>query len=245
MRKSSVPSSTGRLCVERVVQHADIPVPFSALRRCTEREVQHSDWPRIILLAGITNLQWEEVTTPASTPLTTPSPTPESAEATASPSPGPTCAFDVISGDCGATYSCITSPNYTENSAPEGSCVIKLAYCQNYSGSTGPVCVEAEGGISCFSDGAGREKGSSIYADTPAPNPPPPPSSTSHIVVADGECDVVVAVRPRTHSDLIPWAQKIEFESCKYMKKRPDSALLQKKRRNNSSEGDFFRNVLG
>ena len=22
-------------------------------------------------------------------------------------------------------------------------------------------------------------------------------------------------VRPRTHSDLIPWAQKIEFESCK------------------------------
>ena len=35
-------------------------------------------------------------------------------------------------------------------------------------------------------------------------------------------------VRPRTHSDLIPWAQKIEFESCKYLKKRPDSALLKK-----------------
>ena len=28
----------------------------------------------------------------------------------------------------GATYSCITSPNYTENYAPEGSCVIKLAF---------------------------------------------------------------------------------------------------------------------
>ena len=67
------------------------------------------------------------ITPPASTPLTTPSPTPESAEATASPTPGPTCSFDVIPGDCGATYSCITSPNYMENYAPEGSCVIKIA----------------------------------------------------------------------------------------------------------------------
>ena len=68
-----------------------------------------------------------------------------------------------ISGDCGATYSCITSPYYTENYAPEGSRVIKLASltldvkdfktevfwdtmvvnCQNYSRSTGPVGVEA------------------------------------------------------------------------------------------------------
>ena len=151
-------------------------MPFSTLRRCFEREVQHADWPRTILLVEITNLQWEEVTTPASTPLTTPSPTPESAEATASPTPGPTCAFDVISGDCGATYSCITSPNYMENYAPEGGCDIKLASLsldvkdletevlwdtmvvnfQNYSGSTGPVVVEADGGISRFSDGAGR-----------------------------------------------------------------------------------------
>ena len=64
----------------------------------------------------------------------------------------------MISGDCGATYPCITSPNYTENYAPEGSCVIKLASLtldvkdfetevlwetmvvnsQNYSGSPGP-----------------------------------------------------------------------------------------------------------
>ena len=34
---------TARRCVERVAQHADIPVPFPALRRCTEREVQHAD----------------------------------------------------------------------------------------------------------------------------------------------------------------------------------------------------------
>ena len=71
-------------------------------------------WPRTILLAGITNLQWEEVTTPAPTPLTTPSPTPEPAEATASPTPSPTCVFDLISGDGGAICSCITSPNYPE-----------------------------------------------------------------------------------------------------------------------------------
>ena len=34
---------TARRCVERVAQHADIPVPFPALRRCTERDVQHAD----------------------------------------------------------------------------------------------------------------------------------------------------------------------------------------------------------
>ena len=28
-------------------------------------------------------------------------------------------------------------------------------------------------------------------------------------------CGEIDTVRPRTHSDLIPWAQKIEFESCK------------------------------
>ena len=72
-------------------------------------------------------LQWEEVTTPASTPLQHHRPRQSPLQATASPTPGPTCAFDVTSGDCGATDSCITSPNYTENYAPDGSCVIKLA----------------------------------------------------------------------------------------------------------------------
>ena len=51
--------------------------------------------------------------------------------------------------------------------------------------------IDWSGEISCFSDGAGPEKGSCIYADTLAPNPPPTPSSTNHIVVSDGECDVV------------------------------------------------------
>ena len=32
------------------------------------------------------------------------------------------------SGDCGATCSCIASFNYFENYAPDGSCVIKLAF---------------------------------------------------------------------------------------------------------------------
>ena len=41
---------------------------------------------------------------------------------------------------------------------------------QNYSGSTGPVDVDAvDGRISCFSDGAGRQISSSIYVATPAP----------------------------------------------------------------------------
>ena len=29
------------------------------------------------------------------------------------------------------------------------------------------------------------------------------------------KCFLKSTVRPKTHSDLIPWAQKIEFESCK------------------------------
>ena len=33
-----------------------------------------------------------------------------------------------------------------------------VVYGQNYSGSTGPVAVEADGEISCFSDGACRER---------------------------------------------------------------------------------------
>ena len=63
----------------------------------------------------------------------------------------------------------------------------------NYSGLTGPVGVAADGEISCFSDGAGQEKGWSMYADitTPAPILPPTPSSTSLIVVSYGECNVV------------------------------------------------------
>ena len=51
----------------------------------------------------------------------------ELAETTASSIPSPTCAFDGTSGDSGATHICITSPNYSENYAPDGSCVIKLA----------------------------------------------------------------------------------------------------------------------
>ena len=71
-----------------------------------------------------------------------------------------------ISGDYGA------SPNYSENYAPNGCCVIKLAYRltldvkdfrtevlwdtmvvngQNYSGSTGPVGAETDDEISGFS----------------------------------------------------------------------------------------------
>ena len=57
-------------------------------------------FPRTSLLA---NLQWEEVTTAAPTPFTTPSLTTVPAEATASPTPSPTCALDLFSGECGAT----------------------------------------------------------------------------------------------------------------------------------------------
>ena len=64
---------------------------------------------------------------PARTKRKVTPPTPELAETTASSIPRPTCAFDVTSGDCGATHNCITSPNYSENYTPDGSCVINLA----------------------------------------------------------------------------------------------------------------------
>ena len=107
--KSSVPSF---LC--RFLHCADVPsgmfsIPIlTSVASVVDKEVS------VQLQPGINNLLGR------STPLATPSPTPESAEATAS--------LDAIYGDYGATYFCITSPNYSENYAPDGSCVIKLAY---------------------------------------------------------------------------------------------------------------------
>jgi len=173
-----------------------------------------ANWPRTILFSGITNLQWAEIYTPAPTPLPTPSPTPAPSQATPSPTASPTCAFALISGGCGATCSCISSPNYPENYDASDSCVIELASPsslevkdfttevfwdtlvvngKNYSGSSGPVGVEADGQIYWSSDGAGEEKGWSICAGmtTAAPTPVPTPSPTSHIVVVDGICELV------------------------------------------------------
>ena len=73
-------------------------------------------WPRINFTCG--NCE------SAVSPLSTPSPTPGFAETTVNPTPGPTCPSDVISGDFGANLLCIINSNYTENYAPEDSCVI-------------------------------------------------------------------------------------------------------------------------
>ena len=52
-------------------------------------------------------------------------------------------------------------------------------------------------------------------------------------------------VRPKNISELMPRARKIEFESCKKLKTRSDSELSKEKWKNNLSEKDFFRNILG
>ena len=165
-------------------------------------------WPRSILFAEITNLQWEAIYTPAPTPLPTPSPTAVPTQPTPSPTASPTCAFDLISGACAATCFCISSPNYPESYDPNGSCVIAVAspttlqvkdfatevfwdtLVVNYSGSSGPVGVEADGEIFCCSDGAGQEKGWSICAGM-LPTPAPTPSPTSHILVIQGICEII------------------------------------------------------
>ena len=63
-------------------------------------------WLCTILMAGITNKQWEGVVTPSPTPhLTESNPTP-------SPTPSPTCAFSIVSGQCTVECDRISSPNY-------------------------------------------------------------------------------------------------------------------------------------
>ena len=60
-----------------------------------------------------------------------------------------------------------------------------MVYGNNYSGSSGPVGVEADGEISWSSDGSSQEKGWSIRAGM-LPTPAPTPSPTSHILVFEG-----------------------------------------------------------
>ena len=55
----------------------------------------------------------------------------------------------------------------------------------NYCGSSGPVGVEAGGGISWSSGGSSQVKGWSIRAGV-LPTPAPAPSPTSHILVFEG-----------------------------------------------------------
>jgi len=173
-------------------------------------------WPRTILMAGICNLQWPEIETPAPTPVPTPAPTPSPTEAptsTPSPTPGPTCPLDLISGDCSVSCDCASSPNYPENYGANGGCEIGLRSPSTlevrdfntevfwdtlkvnggaYSGTVGPDRVEAQGQIVWSSDGASEEGGWHICAvvPTPAPTPAPTPSPTPAIVVEEGPCFV-------------------------------------------------------
>jgi len=174
-------------------------------------------WPRTIMMAGITNLQWAELTTPAPTPVPTPAPTPSPTEAPAStprPTPSPTCPFNLISGDCSVSCDCASSPSYPDNYGAHEKCEINLRSSSTlevrdfntevfwdslsvngafYSGTVGPDRVEAGGQIVWTSDGASEEKGWHICAvlPTPAPTPAPTPSPTPSIVVEEGPCSVV------------------------------------------------------
>ena len=75
-------------------------------------------WLRTILMAGISNKQWEGVVTPSPTPhLTESTPTP-------SPTPSPTCAFSTVSGQCIVECDCISRPNYSGDYSTSDHCVI-------------------------------------------------------------------------------------------------------------------------
>ena len=75
-------------------------------------------WLRTILMAGISNKQWEGVVTPSPTPHLTES------NSTPCPTPSPTCAFSTVSGQCTVECDRISSPNYPGDYSPSDHCVI-------------------------------------------------------------------------------------------------------------------------
>ena len=76
-----------------------------------------------------------------------------------------------------------------------------------------------------------------------------PPCSTKVVVLETGDVPILFSlsqmkklgtVRPKTHSELIPWARKLEFESCKLLKTRSDSELSKKNGGQFVRKGFFF-----
>jgi len=175
----------------------------------------YAKYPRTILLAGISNVQWEEIEnlpapTPAATEAPTQSPTPLPT-ATPSPTPAPTCPFSLSSGSCSVVCDCVSSPNYPQNYGSNDDCVIDVIYArtlvvkdfnteiledslyvdgQGFSGTSGPDQIEANSKLVWETDSSNQEKGWHLCAEmpTPAPTPSPTPSPTEPITVLFGDC---------------------------------------------------------
>ena len=171
-----------------------------------EQKSMHScaKWPCTILMAGISNKQWEGVVTPSPTPhLTESSPTP-------GPTPSLTCAFSTVSEQRTVECDCI---NYPGDYFSSDHCVIcvelgtalhMLEFLteqdhdllwmngQSYSYHEGPDGVEAEGQIEWTSDTQGTEKGWSICTDAPTASPTSPIS-----VVGMGDADDRCVFKPK------------------------------------------------
>lgn len=81
---------------------------------------------RNILVAGICNIQWPEIYTPAPTPVPTPVPTPSPSPAPTSENyvPSPTPAIVVEDGLCFVSGTCVHSPNYPLNYGSRETCTI-------------------------------------------------------------------------------------------------------------------------
>jgi hypothetical protein len=175
----------------------------------------YAKWPRTILLAGISNMQWEGIEslpapTPTATEAPTQSPTPLPT-ATPSPTPAPTCPFSLSSGSCSVVCDCVSSPNYPQNYGSNDNCVIDVIYAstlvvkdfnteiledslyvdgQGFSGTSGPDQIEANSKLVWETDSSNQEKGWHLCAEipTPAPTPSPTPSPTEPIMVLFGDC---------------------------------------------------------
>mmetsp|Transcript_19269 Transcript_19269/g.51468 ORF Transcript_19269/g.51468 Transcript_19269/m.51468 type:complete len:803 (-) Transcript_19269:275-2683(-) len=174
----------------------------------------YAHWPRTILLAGITNFQWEELETVAPTPSPTVEPTPfptRVTTATPMPTPAPTCPFSLSSGTCTVVCDCITSASYPGNYGANDFCEVDVLYPstlavkdfstevfsdklsvdgQGFSGLVGPEHVEATSRITWTTDDTNQEKGWHICAVVPTPMPTPSPTSspTVPMLVVHGSC---------------------------------------------------------
>ena len=194
-----------------------VALEFSNRNSFTLGMYNYAKYPRTILVAGISNMTWEGIgnlpaPTPAPTeaPTQTESPTP-APSATPSPTPAPTCPFSLSSGDCSVVCDCVSSPNFPLKYGASESCVIDVLHTstlivkdfnteiledslfvdqQAFSGTVGPVNVEAHTELVWQTDSSNQEKGWHLCAEmpTPAPTPSPTPSPTEPMLVISGDC---------------------------------------------------------
>jgi len=210
--KANAENNPHNVVLDEDQQGVSVALYYDSTSSFTLKLSNEAKYPRTILLAGITNIQWPSILTPSPTPAPTPSPTfsPTSAPTpTPSPTPSPTCVFSSISGDCIVSCDCISSPNYPELYGSDESCAIAVATSselevkdfntelsedvlqingESFSGTTGPGGVVVDGEILWSTDGTAQSKGWHVCGATEAAKTPQPTPSPTESLTVEGPC---------------------------------------------------------